>query len=278
MRLLSALLIAAATTLPVAAYAEVPPASRAPDQPLLVGMPGADQAGDLPALAGGVRFTGDAGRLDALRRDPRRYSEPRRYGEPRRYAGPRGYRTPIVTQLAGGFYSPGGPSATSFLLSARAGPQIDPHVQLGFMLDWAHKSDRVSATFGQETVGGVDLSLEDSRLRGRSDLVPLLAFVQVSGNAAMGPVPYAGFGAGYEILAMEADRPDGTRFDGTFGGWGWQLWAGAGLPISNRARLSGELFFNHADLGRDVNVDGRLLRQTASFNGPGMRFGVAWGF
>ena len=52
----------------------------------------------------------------------------------------------------------------------------------------------------------------------------------------------------------------------------------AGLSLAGQARLNGELFFNHTDLGRDVNVDGRVLRQTASFNGPGMRFGVAWGF
>lgn len=226
----------------------------------------------------GFAYPGDMGRAAAHRQYPGRHPEPRGYGEPRRYRAERGYRPPVVTQLAAGFYSPSGPSATSLLLSARAGPQVDPQVQLGFMVDWAHNEDRVSATFGHETVGGVDLSYEDSRLRGRSDLVPLLAFVQVSGRESTRLIPYAGLAAGYEFLSMEAARPDGSRFDGTFGGWGWQVWAGAGLPFSDRARLSGELFLNRADLGRDVRVDGRVLRQTASFNGPGLRVGISWGF
>ncbi len=223
-------------------------------------------------------YPGGTGHAAARRPYPGRHPESRGYGEPARHRDHRGFRSPVVTQLSAGLYSPSGPSATSFLLGARVGPQVDRRVQLGLLLDWAHKEDRVSATFGHETVGGVDLSLEDSRLRGRSDLVPLLAFVQISGRDTSRLIPYGGVAAGYEFLAMEAERADGSRFDGTFGGWGWQLWAGAALPLSDRARLNGEFFVNSVDLGRDVRVDGRVLRQTASFNGPGLRVGVSWGF
>jgi hypothetical protein len=274
MQLRSTFLIAATALLSVAAAAAaIPSAPRAPVDPRFVGIPV-----DSPAPAIGFTYPGELGRVAALRQSPRRQREPRNHPEPRRYFEERGRRPPVVTQLSAGLYSPGGPSATSFLLSARAGPQVDPQVQVGFMIDWAHKEDRVSATFGHETVGGVDLSFDDSRLRGRSDLVPLLAFVQVGGGGSTRWIPYAGVAAGYEFLAMEAERPDGTRFDGTFGGWGWQLWAGAALPFSSRARLSGEIFLNRVDLGRDVKVYDRVLRQTASFNGPGLRVGVAWGF
>jgi len=222
-----------------------------------------------------ARFIG-VDRTAALERDLRPSRRPRRYPAPRsarQESGPS-----LVTQLAAGFYNPSGAPDPGFLLSARVGPQIDPHVRLGVLLEWAHKADRVSVTFGRETVGGVDLALEDSRLRGQSDLVPLLGFLEVSGDPASPVIPYGGFGAGLEILAMEAERPDGRRFEGTFTGFGWQLWAGAGLPLASEARLSGEVFYNHADLGRDVRVDGRDLRQTASFHGLGMRFGVAWRF
>jgi hypothetical protein len=205
------------------------------------------------------------------------YGYARRTRAPRYYHTPR-YAPPIVTQLSIGFYDPSGEPGRSFLLDARVGPQLDPNVQLGLMVDWAHKSDRASETFGSETVGGVDLGLEDSRVRGRTDLIPMLAFVQVGGNEPGRPSPYAGLGAGYELLSLEAEQPDGSRFDGTFGGWGWQGWVGLGLPLAYQARLTGEIFYNHADLGRDVTVDRRSLRQTADFNGPGMRFGLAWGF
>lgn len=230
------------------------------------------------ALPRDCAYPGEPGRGAARRPYPGRHLESRGRDERHRYHETGRYRSPIVTQLSTGLYSPAGPTATSFLLSARAGPQVDPQVQLGFLIDWAHKEDRVAATFGHETVGGVDLAYEDSRLRGRSDLVPLLAFVQVSGPDRSRLIPYGGIGAGYEFLSMEAERPDGSRFDGTFGGWGWQLWAGAALPFSDSARLSGEFFVNRVDLGRDVRVDGRELRQTASFNGPGLRAGVSWGF
>lgn len=255
MRWHSTLLALMAATMATTASAAAPVMPRVPDH---------QQAGE-PTVA-------------ALRRYPRNGPAPREYPEPRRNSRSRGYRPPIVTQVSAGFYDPGGASATSALYGVRVSQLVDPQVQLGVMLDWVHKADRVSATFGNETVGGVDLSYEDSRLRGRSDLVPLLLFVQVSGRDTGRAIPYAGFGAGYEFLSMEADRPDGTRFDGSFGGWGWQAWAGAALSFSNQARLSGEIFVNRADLGRDVNVDGRVLRQSASFNGPGVRLGVAWGF
>lgn len=268
MRLRSNLLIAAAMLLPTAASSQDMVTPRGP----LQGFP--TPARGVRWVAPGASPTDDEGHFASLH--SHRY--PRRGRGSRGYTRTRSYRPPIVTQLSTGFYNPSGPPIANFLLSARVGPQIDPRVQLGFMIDWAHKSDRVSETFGHETVGGVNLSIEDSRLRGRTDLVPLLAFVEVGGEESMRPIPYAGFGAGYEILSMAADRPDGSRFEGTFGGWGWQLWVGAALSLAGQARLKGEVFYNHTDLGRDVYVEGRALRQTASFDGPGMRFGVSWGF
>ncbi len=274
----SILLTAAAVLMPAvpAAQAAIAPVSLCVSLAQMI-----EQEGHSDALAvggaGGAGLTGligaqgDDGSYRALRVP--RYNRPPRY-----YHTPRAYRTPIVTQLAIGFYDPSGAPAKSFLMSARIGPQVNPNVQLGLMVDWAHKADRVSSTFGQETIGGVNLSLEDSRLRGSTDLVPMLAFLQLGANDPSRPMPYAGFGAGYEILAMEADQPDGSRFDATFGGWGWQGWIGAGLPLGDQVRVNGEVFYNHVDLERDVFVDGLALRQTADFNGPGMRFGVAWGF
>ena len=47
-----------------------------------------------------------------------------------------------------------------------------------------------------------------------------------------------GIGGGYEVLFLSAeDFQTGEKFDATYGGWGWQAWAGLSIPMSNRSRM-----------------------------------------
>jgi hypothetical protein len=94
-------------------------------------------------------------------------------------------------------------------------------------------------------------------------------------------VPYIGGSLGYELMNLSADNfQTGQSFDATYGGWGWQAWAGVGIPLSGQARLNGEVFINQAELGRDVGDDasGQTVRETVKANGAGLRIGMAWGF
>jgi hypothetical protein len=76
------------------------------------------------------------------------------------------------------------------------------------------------------------------------------------------------------------DYQSGQSFNATYGGWCWQLWGGAALPLGSRTRLTAELFANGGELGRDVDdpLYGDRYRETVSADGVGARFGLAWGF
>src|SRR5262245_59658766 len=85
--------------------------------------------------------------------------------------------------------------------------------------------------------GGPPITTEILLGKSTVDLVPILAYLQFSGDGSMGLIPYAGVGGGYELLFLHAEDPSGTTYDRTFGGWGWQAWAGLGIPISRDARI-----------------------------------------
>ena len=110
---------------------------------------------------------------------------------------------------------------------------------------------------------------------------PGIAYLQLSAPGDLGVVPYFGIAGSWQVLFLEADDfQTGERFDGTYDGFGWQMWGGAALPLSGRSRLVGEVFLNQADLGRDVfdAALGQDVHETVSTDGIGARFGLSWGF
>lgn len=205
--------------------------------------------------------------------------QPRR--PPRSYAQPQHSHTPSGTQIHAGYFDPDGFSGRGFVLGFRGGPLIDQKLQIGLGLDWRYKSEQQSQIVSEEPLPGGGTA-ERTRVlsRASSNLFPILAFMQVNlGGGAINP--YVGAGAGYEALFISADDYNtGAKFDATYGGFGWQTWAGAGLSLGQRSRLIGEAFWNQANLGRDVSdpVTGETFRESVSMNGVGARFGLAFGF
>lgn len=202
---------------------------------------------------------------------------------------PRAYRSrapvmPTTTQVHAGFFHPTDDFSTGFVGGFRMGPQVDPRVQVGLAVDWWHRSESTTMDLGSYDLrigrGSEQLVLS----RTSADLVPILAFVQVSGDENMPVIPYGGFGVGYEVLFVSADDyVYGESFQQTFGGFGWQAWGGAGIPLDGRTRINGEVFYNGCEVGSDVDINHPTLglvtvRDVVKMNGLGMRFGVAWGF
>jgi hypothetical protein len=226
--------------------------------------PAADEA------VGVVAWTGP--RWDALRYRPRRPRYVERYG-----ARPEGF-----SQIHLGFLDPDGRPSRGFLMGFRGGLAVDPHIQIGGNVDWRHTSDRQTEILSEGTgPGGEPIVVRRDLSRSSSDLLPLLGFLQVSAGSELPVIPYFGIAGGYEVLFLSAeDFQTGESFEGTFGGSGWQIWGGAALPLSGRARLNAEVFVNNAELSRDVDdpVTGQGFRETIDMDGTGMRFGLAWGF
>jgi hypothetical protein len=202
---------------------------------------------------------------------------------------PRQYRShaqvmPVTTQLHVGYFDPNEDFDGGFDCGFRIGPQVDPHVQVGVAMDWWHRTENQEVDLGMvEAPGG---SVEERLVLSEStaDLIPMLGFVQVSGDENMSVIPYAGFGLGYEWLFLNSDDYVAQEsFDQTFGGFGWQVWGGLGVPLSGQARLNGEVFYNGCEAGSDVDVyleDYGLVtvRDIVKMNGVGARVGIAWGF
>lgn len=187
-----------------------------------------------------------------------------------------------VSQVHAGFFDPDGKQDARFDVGIRGGPMIDENLQLGLGVDWIHKSENISTvTRTQNGPGGVPIDVTQNIARASVNMFPIMAFMQFSAPSNLPIVPYAGGGGGYQVLALSGDDfTTGQSFEGTFSGWGWQAWAGAGVPLGGRTRLTGEVYVNGAQLGRDVTNDatGFKEHETVSGDGMGARFGVAWGF
>lgn len=186
----------------------------------------------------------------------------------------------VVSQVHAGFFDPTGDLGTGFLAGFRLGALVDPHVQIGAAADWWHRSeDQTIDVSGGPGPGGIDTQRQIVLSSSSANLFPLMGYVQVGGDASMQVIPYVGAGAGYEWLDLNGDNPDGSSFDATYGGFGWQAWGGVAVPMSSQARFSAEVFGNGAELGRDVeDPTFGAVREIVKMNGVGMRFGLSWGF
>jgi outer membrane protein with beta-barrel domain len=192
------------------------------------------------------------------------------------HSGPTGF-----SQLHAGFYDPDGSEASnSFLIGGRGGIGTDEHLQFGLGLDWVHKSERNSALVSSvDLPGGGSSERRVELARSSSNLFPVMAYAQFSPGSASGVTPYFGVGGGYEALFLSAeDFTSGDKFDATYGGWGWQAWAGVSMPVSGNTHLSAEVFRNQSSVERDVNDNTGNYREVVDLDGLGMRFGLNWGF
>ncbi len=205
---------------------------------------------------------------------------PIRY-RPGHYRG-RGYVMPTTWQIHAGFMDPTDNFSTGFYGGFRGGPQVSPNVQIGVGVDWWHKSESQTVNIDQGPLPGGGTTERQLELSHSSvDLLPMLAFVQVSGDENLAVIPYGGAGIGYEVLFLSAeDFQTATSFDATYGGFGWQAWGGFGVPLSGQSRINAEVFYNGSEVGRDVEdrFSPVTFREIVKMNGVGVRVGLQWGF
>ena len=222
-------------------------------------------------------FTVSGGRLESVRWQPRRWRD---HDRNRDYDRSSSGSAAGSSQIHAGFYDPDGEATNSFLAGARGGFGADQHLQFGLGLDWIHKSER-----NAEVVSSVDLpggGTSERRLelaRSSSNLFPAMAYAQFSPGDGSQVTPYFGIGGGYEVLFLSAENfQTGDKYDATFGGWGWQAWAGLSVPVGGKTRLSTEVFRNQCAVDRDVEDSAGAYREVVTLDGLGMRFGLNWGF
>lgn len=233
----------------------------------------------LPAVSSGPQLS--ATTFEAIRHRPRRWRDRDRDRDDR-WERSRRSSTDGFAQIHGGFFDPDGDPPSSFLGGVRAGANIDDRFQVGFGIDWNHRSDRQTTVV--QSIPLPDGSTAERQVvlaQSSANLIPMMAFIQLSPGIHLPFSPYFGAGAGYQMLFLSAEDFDsGADFDATYSGWGWQLWGGASIPLSGNARFAAEAFVNGAELERDVRDEttGDELREIVPQDGIGMRLGFNWGF
>jgi len=236
----------------------------------------------LPIVMAGMRGSDDSefappppGEPYQVRYRPRRgrgvYREPS-YG-PR----PEGF-----SQLHIGVQDVDGSEHPGVLFGFRGGIAVDPNVQIGGQVEWRHRGNSDTQVISEQPgPGGTTITVRQDLSRSSSDLIPLMALLQVGGGTGQ-VMPYFGIAGGVEVLHLSAENfQTGEQFDGNFAGFGWQLWGGVSMPLSGQARVNAEAFYNGApDLSRDVDdpSTGETFRETVDMSGAGARIGLAWGF
>lgn len=178
-------------------------------------------------------------------------------------------------QLYGGVYNPVNTSQSSGALGARYGAFLVPQLSMGLSVDWYFNNN--------STLGAPGPTLPASVYAPRAVLgdastqvLPVMAFLQITPFTHALLVPYFGGGAGYEWLFARAnDYQNNQSFSATFSNWAWQAWGGIGIPLSRQLRINGEAFYNAGQLGRDLHDStGMLTRQVVSVDGAGVRGGL----
>lgn len=212
-------------------------------------------------------------RLESVHYRPRR----RIYREP--VYGP---RPETFSQFHIGVQDVDGAERPGILFGFRGGLAVDPNVQIGAQLEWRHRGNSDTQVISQQPgPGGTTITVRQDLARSSSDLVPIMALVQVGGGSGGQVLPYFGLAGGAEVLHLSAENfQTGEDFDGTFAGWGWQIWGGLAMPLSGRSRVNAEVFYNGSELSRDTEdaFTGQTYRETVDMSGAGARLGLAWGF
>jgi hypothetical protein len=221
---------------------------------------------------------------------PAGVSTPRLESFVRRRPGPyrpRPYRPsapPFGAQIHVGLFNPIDDFSTGFEGGFRVGPRLTPLVQVGLAMDWWHRSEDKVLDLGEVRAPGGVASEKLILSESSATLFPFLMFVQVNGNENMPVIPYGGVGFGYEWLFLSADDyMTDESFDRTFGGFGWQAWAGAGFALDRRTRLNAEIFFNACEVDNEVDMHldqygSVTVRDIIDMNGVGARFGLSFTF
>jgi hypothetical protein len=242
-------------------------AAHAADSPSLLATPLADPATVLAVTSTPGVPQSHAPRLDAVGYQKRR-STP--------YSS--AYTKPV--QIHGGAFQAEGETAIESAFGIRGGPQLADRLQMGVMVDWLHRTNNTYTPVATPySAAGQVIAPERINATTKTDLIPVMAFMQVGTSGGI-IVPYAGVAGGYEWLYLAAeDFVTTDTYYANFSGWGWQAWAGLGLPLGESIRLNAEVFHNGSVVERELKDASDVpYKERVDVSGDGVRVGLCFGF
>jgi hypothetical protein len=179
--------------------------------------------------------------------------------------------------LHGGVYSPIDATVTNALLGARIGLHMGEPVLFGVQTGWTYHT---KSLYGASGGGPPGLNPKTVLATATANLIPAMAFLQVTLTQKFFLAPYLGIAGGYEWLYLRAkDYQAGTEASLTYSNPAWEWYAGMGLRLTRSTRVDGEVFYHGATMGRDVvDGSGTTLRETVDLDGVGARVGLNFAY
>jgi hypothetical protein len=164
-----------------------------------------------------------------------------------------------------------------FLIGLATGRQVDERVDFGLAADLFIRKFTQESDVGEVESGEITGDIVRREIEFSMYALPIMAqlTINVMPNAVV--EPYASISAGYEmVLSSEANYITDDKDSRFYGGFGWQLAAGAKYPLGFSSSILGEIFYNGATVKRSKGEDaaGFPIHEELSFSGLGFRVGV----
>jgi hypothetical protein len=181
-----------------------------------------------------------------------------------------------------GTYNPEGNVDGGSFFGFRTGAEFENRLTLAFNFDAFWRSYTEEALIAQETdPNGNLIRTSVTSLETSSTLIPLGVSLGLRLPGSRTLTPFIGVGIAYEILVNDVkDYQTGMEDTNVYGGPGWQVFGGLMFPITTNARFLGELWYNDAEVSRNVESyeSGLPVREKVDVSGIGARLGVefAW--
>jgi hypothetical protein len=181
-----------------------------------------------------------------------------------------------------GTYNPEGAVDGGRFFGFRTGAEFDDRLTVSFNADAYWRSYTEEATIAQDVdVHGNVITTSVTSLETSSTLIPLGVSLGIRLPGSRTVTPFVGAGVAYEILVNDVrDFATGIEDTNVYGGFGWQIFGGLMVPITSGTRFLGELWFNDAEVSREVDSYSRGLpvRESIDVSGVGARLGIEFSF
>ena len=177
--------------------------------------------------------------------------------------------------LHGGVFSPIDATATNALIGARIGLHLGEAVLFGVQTGWTYHT---RSLYGASAGGPPGLNPRTVLRTATANLVPAMAFMQVTLTQKFFLAPYLGIAGGYEWLYLhDHDFVTDAQQSITYSNPAWEWYAGMGIRLTRSTRIDGEAFYHAATMGRDA-PDGSGRKETVDLSGIGVRAGLNFSY
>lgn len=183
--------------------------------------------------------------------------------------------------LRGGVFDYENVAKDDFVIGFKVAGRLSDFFSMGLSADLQRREayDQVRVEEFRDPTGNMVRS-SVTTFASSSNLIPAMAIAEVEIPTALFR-PFAGIGGGYEWMVVEfEDYESGLFSKSTYGGLGWQVWAGLAVPMAKTAALTGELYLNRGTVSRDVQdvATGDVRKEEIDVDGGGFRAGLRLAF